>query len=82
MGFEKSYICPGPIYQHPATQIDFEKSKKSKRWRRWRRKNCRIQIQAPPNAPRDEILPRQESSLLTNLVSPLLSSLFTLATDF
>ena len=35
-----------------------------RRRRRRRRTNSQIQIQAPPNAPRDEMLPRRESSLL------------------
>ena len=36
-----------------------------RRRRRRRRTNSQIQIQAPPNAPRDEILPQGKPSLLT-----------------
>ena len=41
----------GPTHLGPAIWI-------SRRRRRRRRTNSQIQIQAPPNAPRDEILPR------------------------
>ena len=42
----------------------FEKSQISRRRRR-RRTNSQIQIQAPPNASRDEMLPQGKPSLLT-----------------
>ena len=60
MVFENSRICPGLIFQFPARHVFFV----NPRFPRWRqRTNSQIQIQAPPNAPRDEILPQGKPSL-------------------
>ena len=59
--FQRSPICPGPIDQIPTKTLGFEKSQISSRRRRT---NSQIQIQALPNAPRDEILLQGRPSLL------------------
>ena len=57
--FENPQICPGPIFKIPATKNRFWKIPNFQTPpARRRRRNSQIQIQAPPNTPRDEMLPQ------------------------
>ena len=62
----------GPAWAHPLGPGLGPPTWISRRRRRRRRRtNSQIQIQAPPNAPRDEILPQGKPSLLTSTSSTL-----------